>query len=68
MLFDPRAHEPLLDAPWDGAAIAAEIRAIARDADDALCGREWWPLPVPVGALFVCVGDLQKTCFVKRLA
>ena len=44
MLFDPRAHEPLLEARWDQAAIEAEIRAIARDAEDGLRGREWWPI------------------------
>jgi hypothetical protein len=42
--FDPRAHEPLVDAAWDPAAAEAAIRAIARDADEALRGRgEWWP-------------------------
>jgi lantibiotic modifying enzyme len=44
MLFDPRAHERLLDAAWSPARVEAEIRAIARDADEALRGREWWPM------------------------
>jgi hypothetical protein len=44
MLFDARAHEPLVDAPWWPAGIEAEIRAIARDAEDALQGSEWWPV------------------------
>jgi hypothetical protein len=43
MLFDPRAHEPLLAAAWSPAAAEAEIRAIARDADEALLERDWWP-------------------------
>ena len=43
MLFDPRAHEPLLDAAWRPAVVEAEIRTIARDADQALSGRDWWP-------------------------
>ena len=44
MLFDPRAHEPLAEAPWQPAAVEAAIRAIARDADGALRGfRDWWP-------------------------
>jgi Lanthionine synthetase C-like protein len=44
VLFDARAHEPLLDAPWSPAAIEAEIRTIAREADDALHGGDWWPV------------------------
>ena len=44
MLFDARAHEPLEDAAWDPPAVEAAIRAIARDADDALRDGEWWPL------------------------
>ena len=44
MLFDPRAHEPLTDAPWSPSQAEAEIRAIARDADQALRDRDWWPL------------------------
>jgi hypothetical protein len=44
MLFDPRAHEPLCDAEWHPAQIEAEIRAIGRDADDAMRDRDWWPL------------------------
>lgn len=44
MLFDPREHEPLLDAAWSPAEAEAAIRAIARDADDALRDGEWWPI------------------------
>jgi hypothetical protein len=44
MLFDARAHEPLLEAAWNPAEVEAEIRAIARDADEALRGRDWWPI------------------------
>ena len=44
MLFDPRAHEPLHDEEWSPAAAEAEIRAIARAADEALREGEWWPL------------------------
>ena len=44
VLFDPRAHEPLREAAWSPAAAEAEIRAIARDADEALRDGEWWPL------------------------
>ena len=44
MLFDPRAHESLVDAPWSPAEAEAAIRAIARDADEALRGGDWWPL------------------------
>lgn len=42
MLFDPRAHEPLLGAAWRPADVAAAIRTIAREADEALRGRDWW--------------------------
>src|SRR3954454_22606000 len=44
MLFDARAHEPLLDQRWQPAEAEAEIRAIARDADGALQGGDWWPV------------------------
>jgi lantibiotic modifying enzyme len=44
MLFEARAHEPLLDVAWRPAEVEAEIRAIARDAEDALRDRDWWPL------------------------
>ena len=43
-LFDPSAHDPLLDATWERAAVEAEIRAIARDADDALRDGAFWPV------------------------
>jgi lantibiotic modifying enzyme len=44
MLFDPGAHEPLLEAAWSPVAVEAAIRTIAREAEDAVRGREWWPL------------------------
>ena len=44
VLFDPRAHEPLHDGEWRPAAAEAEVRAIARAADEALRDGEWWPL------------------------
>ena len=51
MLFDARAHEPLHELAWRPADVEAEIRAIARDADEALRGREWWPVhPLDVQA------------------
>jgi hypothetical protein len=44
MLFDARAHEPLLDAAWRPADVEAAIRTIARDAEEALRDGEWWPV------------------------
>jgi hypothetical protein len=44
MLFDARAHEPRQEAAWRPAEIEAAIRAIARDADAALRGGQWWPV------------------------
>jgi hypothetical protein len=44
MLFDARAHEPLLEAAWQPAEVEAAIRAIAHEAEEALRGPEWWPL------------------------
>src|SRR6478736_5097748 len=44
MLFDPRAHDKVLDAEWRPARIEAAIRAIARDTEDALSERDWWPV------------------------
>jgi hypothetical protein len=43
MLFDARAHEPLLDAAWRPAEVEAAIRTIAHDAEAALRDRDWWP-------------------------
>lgn len=43
MLFDARAHEPLLDAHWRPAEVEAAIRTIACDAEDALRDGDWWP-------------------------
>src|SRR4051794_16932152 len=42
-LFDARAHEPLANVAWRAAEAEAAIRTIARDADSALRGRDWWP-------------------------
>ena len=44
VLFDPRVHEPLLEGTWRVADVEAEIRTIAREAEDALPGGEWWPV------------------------
>lgn len=44
LLFDARAHEALLEAAWRPAEVQAEIRAIAREAEEALRGAEWWPV------------------------
>ena len=43
MLFDPHSHEPLVDAEWDPAAVAAAVAEIARDASEALRPGSWWP-------------------------
>jgi hypothetical protein len=43
-LFEPRSHEPLLDAAWRPGDAEAAIRAIARDAEGALRDDDWWPL------------------------
>jgi hypothetical protein len=43
VLFDPHAHEPLLDVTWSAAKAEATIREIARDADEAMRPGEWWP-------------------------
>jgi hypothetical protein len=42
-LIDSRRHERLVEAEWRPAEADAAIRAIARDADDALRGADWWP-------------------------
>jgi hypothetical protein len=43
MLFDPRAHEPLVDGAWRAAQARATLHRIARAAEDALTDR-WWPV------------------------
>jgi hypothetical protein len=43
MLFDPSMHEPAAGPAWDPAGAEAAIREIARDADAALRGGEFWP-------------------------
>ena len=42
MLFSADLHEPLLDAAWAPAEAEAAIRAIVRDAEEALTD-DWWP-------------------------
>jgi hypothetical protein len=42
MLFDARAHEPLLEAAWRPAEVQEAIRTIARQAEEAMRGRDWW--------------------------
>jgi hypothetical protein len=44
MLFDPNAHEPLLDADWSPDDGRAAIRTIAQDADASLRDCDWWPV------------------------
>lgn len=44
VLFDARAHEALTEEPWKPAGVEAAIRAIARDADEALRDGDFWPL------------------------
>jgi hypothetical protein len=43
VLFDPRAHEPLVETPWDPAVADAAVREIASDARTTRRGGEWWP-------------------------
>ncbi len=43
VLFDPRVHEPLVDAAWAPDEVEAEIGAIVRDAEEALTS-DWWPM------------------------
>jgi lantibiotic modifying enzyme len=44
MLFAADAHEPLTGAAWKPAGVEAAIREIAREADEALRDRDWWPV------------------------
>jgi Lanthionine synthetase C-like protein len=41
VLWDPAAHEPLTDAPWDEQRVRETIRRIARDAEEAFA--DGWP-------------------------
>ena len=43
MLYDARAHEPLVDDPWNAERARAGIRAIAADAVAAADPRTLWP-------------------------
>src|SRR5688572_22443782 len=42
MLFEPGRHEPLLDAQWDAATVQQSVRAIVRDAEEALGSAIVW--------------------------
>jgi lantibiotic modifying enzyme len=44
MLFDASAHEPLVDTEWNPADVEAQVRTIAREAEEALPDGGWWPL------------------------
>jgi hypothetical protein len=44
VLFDPRVHEPLYEGAWRATDVEAEIRTIAREAEDALTAGAWWPV------------------------
>lgn len=49
MLWDPDAHEPLVQEPWDEDRARTAIRTIAADAEDAFA--DGWPAhPADVGA------------------
>ena len=43
MLHWPQAHEQLVDAPWDPAAVRTAIREIAADCERAFGGGPAWP-------------------------
>ena len=51
MLFDPHAHEPLADEPWNEARVRAAVREIVAEADRGYdAGAGWWPLhPLDAG-------------------
>ncbi len=75
MLSDPRAHEPLTDVAWAPDAIGDAIRAIARDADDALRAEDWWPWhpldsdgPTPAPVHGVYLGAAGVLLALQRLA
>jgi hypothetical protein len=40
-VYDPDAHEPLTDTPWDRARAEASIAAIVADAEAAVVDRAW---------------------------
>ena len=44
MLFDPAAHEPLVEMTWESAVVERAIRQIARDTEDAMRAENWWPV------------------------
>jgi hypothetical protein len=61
VLYRPEAFEPLVDVPWDGRRIRAEIREIVADADRACHPEQLWPAdewdawtsPLPLKNLYV---------------
>lgn len=40
-LYDPAAHEPLTEAPWDEEVVRRGIAAIVADAEEAVCDGGW---------------------------
>ncbi len=44
MLFDPAAHEPLVDAPWDEERVHGAVQAIVADAEAAFDPVDLWPV------------------------
>jgi len=44
MLFDPRSHEPLVEAPWDEARVRAVVGEIAAEAEAAFDPVSLWPV------------------------
>jgi hypothetical protein len=44
MLFDPAAHEPLTERPWDEAAVRDAVAAIVADAESAFEPDRLWPM------------------------
>ncbi len=73
MLWDPAAHEPLVEARWDEGRARAAVRAIVADAEDAF--DDGWPPhpddadpgdPGPWGGLYV--GGAGVVDALRRLA
>jgi Lanthionine synthetase C-like protein len=44
MLFDPEAHEPLVETSWDEARVRAAVREIAAEAESAFDPADLWPV------------------------
>jgi hypothetical protein len=73
VLWDPDAHEPLVDSAWDEARVRTAIRAIATDAEDTFA--DGWPAhpadveagdPGPWGGLYL--GGAGVVDALRRLA